>query len=836
MQGRKTSFGLFSGTTPRRSSAEKSRDFRAETLAASQSSGFGETQLNALKKTAIATKCVLFARPANPVTNVTEMIAVLLGYFAVYKSMMDKSKSGALGGALKTQKSVRRATFSAKEEEAAFDDAILDNFTKQKQAALEYMPASVVSLDLLHYLQRINRLEGHVTLLCEEVTLKNADNPEESSTAVAYYLEFKFNEIFRSSKNNKIRIRIPEEWAKPEYRSMDCPADKYFKQIKATILTDSYEARLADFEATTKSVEDLARPAAPEEIPTLLSHQIPPALFRIPREGKTELQIRSEWQRLFEDSKSFKRVLDPHLFTLPEHRRPRIAPTFDLKATTLVHEAEPQHATQLKSYAQSTMLPMGTPFSYQDEDSPTLPWPSQLGFKLLLVDGVLTPALMCSDLDMAGIAYPKEKDKRLDITLMDLAAATEGEVTGVGLKADADVIHTLNQQYLLALKEFADKYKDTLEGDFYHKQFTASIIAAHHGAENLNPYATIETVEQAFAEGFIFIDPKGNAVFALGKPAIFEKLNALATVGWTIPISTAWYTVLAEYAAKEKKPALHSNVIPVDAAAHATKKSSTPKEKEIEETQKAEAVFQSGVYFDYDKCLVDGGIHEDYEGYKVYAQGIHSVFKELHEWAETGREITLPHEWYLAFLEHIREREIEIPAEIMTRIQDGGSGITSFTISGLEFIDAKRKAQIRKSTPKRESASAASAGSSFVFAPSPTQAVILDHSLFVNLHLYLHAEGRYAPHQTSTFKQDHDNVLAILKEYCKDISDTTFTNASLLKTLELLDSDKKAELEGELAAWLDYFDSNKTEPTVPFKLTPIEPSESDETYLSSKCP
>lgn len=141
--------------------------------------------MNALKITAIKTRCVLFALPANPVTNVTEMLAELLGYVAVYKSMLDKSKSGALGGALKIQKSVRRATLPIlEEEETAFDATLIDNFTKQKQAELEYMPASV-SLDILHYLQRINRLDGNILLLREEITLRNAKNPIESSQTVA---------------------------------------------------------------------------------------------------------------------------------------------------------------------------------------------------------------------------------------------------------------------------------------------------------------------------------------------------------------------------------------------------------------------------------------------------------------------------------------------------------------------------------------------------------------------------------------------------------------------------------------------------------------------------
>lgn len=111
-------------------------------------------------------------------------------------------------------------------------------------------------------------------------------------------MEFKFNEIFRSSKNNK--IRIPDNWVDKEHQSSEYEPVKNFKQIKGTILTDTYQERLAEFEAISKNITALSRPSAPEEIATLLSHQIPPALFRIPREGKSELEIRNEWQRLFE--------------------------------------------------------------------------------------------------------------------------------------------------------------------------------------------------------------------------------------------------------------------------------------------------------------------------------------------------------------------------------------------------------------------------------------------------------------------------------------------------------------------------------------------------------
>lgn len=285
------------------------------------------------------------------------------------------------------------------------------------------------------------------------------------------------------------------------------------------------------------------------------------------------------------------------------------------------YEVKEEQNIQLKSFAQSTMLPMGTPCSYQDEDSPTLPWPAQFGFKRLLINEKLTPALMTSDLDMAGIAYPKPKEKKLDITIINIAELNGGEVTGVGLKNDGEVIHAINTNYLAVLEEYAEKYKDSLEGDFYKRQLQASIIAAHHGAENLNPYATPEGVEQAFEEGFIFINPKGNATFVPGKAHIFEKLNSLAAEGYYVPISTVWYEILNNYAIAHKKPPLHANILPIDALSHATKKVMTDEEKEAEEIKKAETQFKAGIYFDYDNCLMDDEVSEDFKGYKLYAQG-----------------------------------------------------------------------------------------------------------------------------------------------------------------------------------------------------------------------
>lgn len=647
---------------------------------AAQSSGFGEPQLEALSETAKLTNTVVFDRPANPVTNVTEMQAVLQGLLAVYKSMADKSKSGSLGGALKRQKSVKKdATGGAGAEDPA-GDASIDNFTKQKIADLEYASAAV-SLDILHYLQRVNRLSGKLTLFCETITIRDAHS-DRARDETSYYLEYKFHETFKSAKTNKIRVRIPEAWVK---------SDASVVEVRGTILTDAYDERIAELEKIRSYFAELNRPTHASSSAPALATQIPPALFRIWHTDKSTAEIEKEWRRIFEEFRNEQLFLSEALFETPDRLRPRSTPTFGTTYRVVVDDTDAKKKTQLHAFVQTASLPMVAPASLEHEHAFSLPWSAQAGYKLLSVDGTPTPALMCSDLDKAGIAYPKTKS--FDTTLVDLATETDGYVTGIGLKKDAEIINTLNQQYLKALQKCSDKYAGSLEGEFYRKQLEAGIIAAHHGAENLNPYATTEVVEQAFAEGFIFVYPNGNKVFLQGIGPIFDKLNELAKE-YIVPISSLWYEVLKKFGEDNGKPIypktgtpLDPNLVAIDAKAHAVKKTMDASLKAAYELEKVHKLFKDGIYFDYTHCSIDG---KPSDLHSLCVQGIHSVFKELVEWAEVGRKVTVPHQWHTALSRHVIEKDIKVDRATFANLIDGGE-VPSFTIDGLVFADPKAK-------------------------------------------------------------------------------------------------------------------------------------------------
>lgn len=128
---------------------------------------------------------------------------------------------------------------------------------------------------------------------------------------------------------------------------------------------------------------------------------------------------------------------------------------------------------------------------------------------------------------------------------------------------------------------------------------------------------------------------------------------------------------------------------------------------------------------------------------------IHSVFKELYEWAEIGREIILPHAWYLAFLKHIRESKIEISDKVKPYLKDGGKKVQHFTIQGIEFLGpkpknmhtriaskVKRSSDLEEVSPSSETSASAGAGTpSLVFATSPiSPTVMIDDGYFKYFH------------------------------------------------------------------------------------------------------
>ena len=701
---------------------------------AAQRSGLNTAQVESLVKVAIESRKYIGVRLANPVTNLTEVFAAMLGQTSLFKPMANKEKSASTGGAMLPQSlpttggdeddgdydeeadigaaaAAAASAFAARSSGArpmaewSHESELEDNFNKQKAGDLSYKP-TYVSLDIMRFLMAINRLKTP-TLRCETVTIINSRAPSQRQTETYYYLEFLFHETFQSSKTSLMRVRIPSKWV---HRDLARSRGRVLK-LEATIWTDVYEHRIKELGQLQNYFKKLV--AGGISIDGSLSQKTPPPLYDIHKHGlfdkKGDFRSLSgvdQWRKEFDRWTAFTRLLDSGLFTSCPSATPRALPV-ELDPTVTTHA--PEESGYLREKIQSAWLPFCVPPDKADQAAITLPWSAQSGFKDLVINRKPVKGFMASDVDMGFFSLNRRPPSE-ELEVVDLAAHSEGRVTGLGLREDALTITAINGQFLRTLPEYTGK---DVMGQMLTKQFIAGIITAHHGAEYLNPYANADSVKETFDEGFVIVAPDGSMKFFHGISSIFAAFVEIVGDGHFIPMSTVWYDAFARHAVEEGK-AVPDGFIAVDVAHDAkVSKKSTKQELEKAKRDKALAEITVGIVFGFSRATIDGALPEEHGQPTVLVQGPIALTQFVLEQA-TKRTVTLPESYCHIVMDTIAALHSGVEAATVAKVRSSESA-KAIMLDGVVFHEAFKLREIRRdsdSSHRARSASAASTASS----------------------------------------------------------------------------------------------------------------------------
>ena len=701
--------------------------------------GLNPAQLLALRQAAIEGETFYVARPANPVTDVTAIVAQIMGLIVALKPMAMKAKSGNMGGAMF---SAMFSAMLAAEAEATSPTTLEEiqrhNLMIQKSAALDYEPA-ICSLDILLALQHINRL-GNPHLEVTTTTIRSSTD-DRSEERVSYHIVFPFMSEFASSKTSAISVQIPSSWVHPGIRSN--PEDsqtrmpKLVKLEELEVTTDRFEHDLEQVNNTQRYLEEVAAGKHGSEVS--LSQHPPPAIFALHKgdlidaEGNPidKEQSIPEWRKAFTSCGRLSELLNPDLLSLPPERssRPRPA-TLSSRPT----KTPPSKKTYLRESIQSVWLPVHAATA---RGASSRPWPAAFGIKR----GLLIPkpgqppesvdAMVASDLDLAAVAHPTKPDT----TVGDLAELSDGTVTGVGLADDATAIQALNAAYFEQATELGRA--PDLEGSLYRRQVAAGILTAHHGAENMNPYATVESTREAMKEGFLFVAPDGNMQFLQREDQIYDFFSAYCggkKGKHYLPMSAVWYQIFEEEAAKEGQT-LSDHFIKVDVSAFGPKPAELPTDpfaaqaaaKAAVATLKAKAIdkMNEGIFLRWSCATVKD---EDAEGLEEALDrhlvdrlliGPQALTNEVLFWIEAGRKVSLPSAWHAVVLDTLGEDRLS-PEERNLIVKKPEA--TTLHVAGLA-IDPKNKRRLSSQSRRSEGAAAAASAASAAASASADESL-----------------------------------------------------------------------------------------------------------------